>query len=182
MDQVQQLHPHVLIFPFPAQGHVNSMLKLAELLCHAGINITFLVSYKIHNRLLRHSNVTSRFSKYPGFHLDHLPDGLDENNIHRPEGIMELYTSFQSIVKPFLKEFLSKDPATGGKSMPPLTSIIADGVLMSVALDVAEEIGVPVIYFRTISASAFWTYFCIPQMIEAAELPFSGIQLNLIKI
>jgi hypothetical protein len=33
---------HVLIFPFPAQGHVNSMLKLAGLLSLAGLHVTFL--------------------------------------------------------------------------------------------------------------------------------------------
>ncbi|KAL3521157.1 hypothetical protein ACH5RR_019306 [Cinchona calisaya] len=181
MDQVQQqqqLSPHVLIFPFPAQGHVNSMLKLSELLCLAGINITFLASYNIHNRLLRHSNVISRFSKYPGFNLEHLPDGINENNIHTPGGVMELYTALRSIGRPFLTELLSKDSGDGGKNMPPLTCIIADGIL-SVALDVAQEFGLPVLYFRTISALAFWAYFCIPQLIEAGELPFSGNDMDL---
>ncbi|XP_027085749.2 7-deoxyloganetic acid glucosyltransferase-like [Coffea arabica] len=179
MDQVQQLRPHVLIFPFPAQGHVNSMLKLAELLCLAGINITFLVSNNIHNRLLRHTNVVSRFSKYPGFHLDHYPDAYDESKVHIAQEIMDLCTALQSVVKPFLKELLSKDPAHGTrKDRPPFSCIIVDGFL-SLALDVAEEIGLPLICFRTISAGAFWTYFCIPRLVEAGELPFPGDEMNL---
>nr|XP_027086763.1 7-deoxyloganetic acid glucosyltransferase-like [Coffea arabica] len=179
MDQVEQHRPHVLIFPFQAQGHVNSMLKLAELLCLAGINITFLVSYNIHNRLLRHTDVVSRFSKYPGFNLDHYPDAYDESKIHTAQQIMELYSSLQSVVKPFLREFMSKDPAHGtGKNRSRFSSIIADGIL-SLALDVAEEIGLPLIYFRTISAGAFWTYFCIPQLVEAGELPFPGDDMSI---
>ncbi|CDP05613.1 unnamed protein product [Coffea canephora] len=86
---------------------------------------------------------------------------------------MDLHTSLQSVMKPFLKEFLSKDPVGGsGKNRPPFTSIIADGIL-SVALDVAEEIGLPVIYFRTTSAGFFWPYFCTPLLTEAGEFPFS---------
>ena len=46
--------PHVLIFPLPAQGHVNSMLNLAQLLSLAGLNITFL-----NTDHERHHNATS---------------------------------------------------------------------------------------------------------------------------
>ncbi|RVW60759.1 hypothetical protein CK203_033589 [Vitis vinifera] len=45
----RSVSPHVLVFPFPIQGHVNSMLKLAELLSLAGLRITFLNSYYTHS-------------------------------------------------------------------------------------------------------------------------------------
>jgi UDP:flavonoid glycosyltransferase YjiC (YdhE family) len=40
MDQQQQAH--MLPFPFPALGHIKPLLSLAELLCHAGLHVTFL--------------------------------------------------------------------------------------------------------------------------------------------
>ncbi|KAL3523916.1 hypothetical protein ACH5RR_016750 [Cinchona calisaya] len=166
--------PHVLIFPFPAQGHVNSMLKLAELLCLAGINITYLVSPNIHERLLRHTDIESRFSKYPGFQLETLPNRVYQRNVNTADEVVMLYDSLHSFAKPFLRDILA--PNSGGK--PPVTCIIADGIL-SMALDVAEEMDVPIIYFRTIGASAFWAYLCIPQLIEAGEMPFTGNDLDI---
>ncbi|CAK9142104.1 unnamed protein product [Ilex paraguariensis] len=171
MDQ-PELAPHVLIFPFPAQGHVNSMLKLAELLCLSGIHVTYLVSASIHCRLLTHTNVQSRFNHYPGFCFQTLPYGLYEGTVHTHDGVFKLYESLKAIAKSFLRELMvSGRPITNARR--PVTCVIADGVL-SLAIEVGEEIGIPVIFFRTISACAFWAYFCIPELIEAGELPFNG--------
>ncbi|KAM7494835.1 hypothetical protein LguiB_029444 [Lonicera macranthoides] len=74
------LPPHVLIFPLPIQGHVNSMLKIAELLSDSGIHVTFLVSDHSHDRLLRYSSVHRRFSCYPGFRFATISDGLSVGN------------------------------------------------------------------------------------------------------
>jgi hypothetical protein len=68
--------PHVLLFPFPAQGHVNSMLKLAELLPLAGLQVTFLNTDHNHNHLVCYTNVLARFACFPGFQFKIIPDGL----------------------------------------------------------------------------------------------------------
>lgn len=162
--------PHVLIFPFPAQGHVNSMLKLAELLSLSDVYITFLVSKNIHDRLLHHTDVKSRFSNNPGFYLQVLPREIDEDHPTSPDAVAKFFDSLQIYGKPYLRELI--DDKGNRNKRPPITSIIAD---LSAALEVAQEIGLPFIYFRTISACAFWSYFCIPQLIEAGELPFLGI-------
>ncbi|KAL0299228.1 UNVERIFIED_CONTAM: 7-deoxyloganetic acid glucosyl transferase [Sesamum radiatum] len=44
------------------QGHINSMLKLAELFCLANLHVTMLLSEYTHGRLRRHANIESRFS------------------------------------------------------------------------------------------------------------------------
>jgi len=38
----------------------------------------------------------------------------------------------------------------------PLSCIIADGIMSTIAMDAAQEVGVPVIAFRTYSATATW--------------------------
>lgn len=88
MDQ-NSLPPHVLIFPFPAQGYVNSMLKLAELLCLADIHVTFLVSANTKDRLARFTNVGSRFGSYPGFRLETLPKFLWFHEIFYDKYVIE---------------------------------------------------------------------------------------------
>ncbi|TYG51934.1 hypothetical protein ES288_D10G301300v1 [Gossypium darwinii] len=72
--------PHVLIFPFPAQGHVNSMLKLAELLALASLKVTFLNSKYNHECLVCHIYILSHFTQYPGFKFETIPDGLPQDH------------------------------------------------------------------------------------------------------
>ncbi|KAG6744185.1 hypothetical protein POTOM_052895 [Populus tomentosa] len=59
-----------------------------------------------------------------------------------------------------------------GRWEPP-TCIIADGI-MSFAIDIAEELTIPIITFRTFSACCTWTYFHLTKLIEEGEVPFQG--------
>ncbi|CAK7325781.1 unnamed protein product [Dovyalis caffra] len=157
---------HVLIFPLPAQGHVISMLKLAELLSLAGINITFLNSEYNHERLFRYTNIQDRFMKYPGFRFQTITDGLPVDHPRSGGQFMEIVDSIKLITKPIFKKMLLE-------TMPPVNCIIVDGVFGSIG-DVAIEVGIPIIYFRTISACSFWVYFSIIDIIEACQLPIRG--------
>ncbi|GAB2277242.1 hypothetical protein Dimus_011949 [Dionaea muscipula] len=168
MENHESPSPHVLIFPLPAQGHVNSMLNLAELLCLADLKVTFLNSTHNHLRLLQHTDIQTRFSRYKGFRLEAIPDGLPEDHPRSGRQIMDIFKSIIPAGSPILKEILlgSKD-----ERISPITCFIVDGAF-AFCYDIAEEVGVPVIAFRTISACAFWVYFCIPKLIEDGVLPF----------
>nr|GMD59075.1 7-deoxyloganetic acid glucosyltransferase-like [Ipomoea batatas] len=158
---------HILIFPFPIQGHVNSMLKLAHLFDLSNFHVTFFVPSNIHARLLAHTDVNSgRFS--PRFRLQSFPAGIYEGAIDSKEGFMELCDSLNKIARPFLRECLAQKR----NSSLPFTAFISDFQL-SIALDVVGEecFDLPVYYFRTISACAFWAYFSLPDLFEAGELP-----------
>ncbi|KAF2296180.1 hypothetical protein GH714_036519 [Hevea brasiliensis] len=109
------------------------MLKLAELLSLAGLNITFLNTEHNHERLTRFTDVEARFAN-----------------------------------KPIFKQLLVE-------TRPPINCIIGDG---GFHLDLAIEPGIPIIRFRTVSASCFWTYFCVPDMIEACELPIKAFEFD----
>lgn len=173
--------PHVLILPLPAQGHVNSMLKLAELLALAGLHITFLNTDYNQDRLLRHTNVQARFAAFPGFRFKIIPDGLPINHPRGGDHFPEMFNSMKSVTKPLLREMLVScklqnhgDSGSSSNSnnirSGPVNCIIADGSL-TFPIDVGNELGIPVIHFRTIGACAFWVYFSVPDMDEAGELP-----------
>ena len=162
-----QASPHVLIFPLPAQGHINSMLKLAELFALAGLKVTFLNTEYNHERLVRHTDIRSRFAKYPRFGFQTIPDGLPQDHPRVGHGFMEIFESLVLRTKPILREMLVN-------IKPTVDCIIGDGVL-GLILDVADELGIPIIQFRTVSASSIWAYFAIPDMIEAGELPIRGM-------
>ncbi|KAK9743062.1 hypothetical protein RND81_03G214600 [Saponaria officinalis] len=66
---------HVVMLPQQAQGHVKSMLNLAELLCLANVKVTFLVTAQIHDSLVQHTDTVGRFGRYPSlFEFTVVPD------------------------------------------------------------------------------------------------------------
>jgi len=171
---MKQCPAHVLIFPFPAQGHVNSMLKLADLLGLAGLHVTFLNTAFIHDRLVRYTDIETRFSCYPGFQFKTISDGLPSDHPRSGDRLFELFESLNSKTKLLLKEMLMAPNQLCSKSGPSVTCIIVDGIIDGFTSDIANELRIPIIYFLTISACSLWTHFSVPSIIEAGELPIRG--------
>ncbi|CAN4095821.1 unnamed protein product [Withania somnifera] len=90
MDEQQSPPPHVLIFPLPLQGPVNSMFKLAQLLCLSGLHITFLLTENVHSRLLLHTDIASRFDQFPGLQIKTISDGLPDDHPREGSKFMEM--------------------------------------------------------------------------------------------
>lgn len=168
------LPPHVLIFPLPAQGHINSMLNLAHLFCLSEFHVTFIVSEFSHRRLLTHSSSAAAFSHHPGFQFRPLPDGLPDDHPRAGDRFMEMIPAVANTMVPSFKKMMIQENflASAGRRRP-ATCFIADGVLSSVG-DFAVENGIPLIYFRTAAACYFWSLFCYPELVEAGEIPFNG--------
>ncbi|KAL3647336.1 hypothetical protein CASFOL_008304 [Castilleja foliolosa] len=169
-----ELPPHVLIFPLPMQGHINSMLKLAELLCLSNIQVTMLLSTYTHGRLRRHANIESRFSRYAGFRVVSITDGLPEDHPRSGERTMEIVMSLLKVGgAEFRKLMETTDALSDGGSRRRVSCLIMDGVL-SFAIPVVEELGIPFIYFRTVGACSFWANYSFKEVIEAGEVPLKG--------
>ncbi|KAL0382065.1 UNVERIFIED_CONTAM: 7-deoxyloganetic acid glucosyl transferase [Sesamum calycinum] len=173
-ETATELPPHILIFPVPLQGHVNSMLNLAELLCLSGLHVTILLSDYTHNHLLRHASLQSRFSRHSGFRVATISDGLPADHPRVGERILDLALSLKEIGgSEFRRLMESTDGLSDGGARRRVSCLIMDGVL-SFTTSVVEEMGIPYIYFRTISACAFWPFFCIQEIMDAGEIPFKG--------
>ncbi|KAI7749772.1 hypothetical protein M8C21_002108 [Ambrosia artemisiifolia] len=180
MDQQNNtLEPHVLIFPLPFQGPVNCALKLAELLCLSGIHVTFLNTEHIHRPLIRHTNVLSRFNRYPNFTFETVPDGLEHEKPVSGDRFMEVMDAVDAVSKPLFREMMVSGRLSR-KSDRPVTVMISDA-LFSFAVDIAIEMSIPVICFETISPCCLWTsYFNLPTLIEAGDVPFKGVRVFLL--
>ncbi|KAL2548797.1 UDP-glycosyltransferase 85A5 [Forsythia ovata] len=172
-SQEASLPPHVLIFSLPVQGHVNSMLKLAEILCVSGLDITFMVSDFSHSRLLKHTTA-SRFERYAGFSFQSISDGLPDDHPRAGEQVMDILPSTKNITGPLFKQMMLEKNLFASESRRPITCIIAEEVL-SFTGDFAEEKGILLIYFHTISACSVWAYKRIPELIEAGEISVKGV-------
>ncbi|XAR65878.1 7-deoxyloganetic acid glucosyltransferase [Bertholletia excelsa] len=152
------------------------MLRLAELLCLSGLHVTFLVTDHIHARLAHHGEVQSRLASDSKFCFQTISDGLPEDHPCSVQQFVDLSFSLRTTTKPLFKKLLISLRRSSDVRRP-VTCVIADGIL-SVAVDVAEEVGVPIIIFRTASACSFWAFFCIPELISAGEIPFPDNDLD----
>ncbi|XP_016573460.2 7-deoxyloganetic acid glucosyl transferase [Capsicum annuum] len=178
MEEQQSLPPHVLIFPLPLQGPVNSMFKLAQLLCYSGLHITLLLTENIYNRLVLHTDITSRFDhQFHGLQIKTISDGLHDDHPREGSKFMEVFESLRTKTKMLFKDMLTSDLLCDGGRRRRVGCIIADGIL-GFTCDVAEEIGVPVFCVRTISPCCLWIFFCLPKLIESGEYPFKDDDLD----
>ncbi|XP_047956778.1 7-deoxyloganetic acid glucosyltransferase-like [Salvia hispanica] len=163
--------PHILIIPIPLQGHVNSMLNLAEILCLSDLHVTILLSDYIHDRLLRHASLDSRFSSYTSFRVATISDGLPDDHPRSGSQMVDVLHSVREVGGPqFRRLMVSTDGMSDGGARPRVSCLIMDG-MPNFPIPVAAEMGIPFIYFPTISACGLWPYFCFQEVIDAGELP-----------
>ncbi|XP_058096860.1 7-deoxyloganetin glucosyltransferase-like [Magnolia sinica] len=160
--------PHAVCIPFPAQGHINPMLKLAKLLHSRGFYITFVNTEFNHKRLLR-SRGSESFSRLHEFSFETIPDGLPPSDRDATQDIQALCQSTkENCLTPF-RNLVTKLNDTGG--IPRVSCIIADGIMLF-TLPVADELRIPEVLLWTTSACGFMGYLYYRQLIERGFTPF----------
>lgn len=165
---------HVLLFPFPAKGHIKPFLCLAKLLCTAGLEVTFLNTDHHHHRIHNLHRLTDQF---PSLHFESISDGLP---LDESRDLLDgkLYGSMCEVTEPLFRELLvSYNNGTFSGQRPPITCVITD-VIFRFPVDVAEELGIPVFCFCTFSARFLVLYFSIPNLLEDGQLPYPGNSQN----
>ncbi|KAI9081231.1 hypothetical protein K1719_036803 [Acacia pycnantha] len=164
--------PHAVCIPYPAQGHINPMLKLAKLLhFHGGFHITFVNTEFNHRRLLK-SRGSDSLNGLSSFRFETIPDGFpnsgDATITDATQDIPSLCESTRrTCLAPFtdLIKKLNNSP-----HVPPVTCIVSDGV-MSFTVDAAKQLGIPDVLFWTTSACGFICYVHYRQLIDKGLTP-----------
>ncbi|KAM0881371.1 hypothetical protein ACQ4PT_032997 [Festuca glaucescens] len=160
---------HVLVFPCPVQGDINCMLYFAAGLLDAGLHVTFL--HSDHN--LRRLGLATATSTSPRLRFLSVPDGLPDDHPRSAGDLAEFFNSLRtntSVAYRALLASLCAGAPSSDKGFPPVTCVVADGML-PFAIDVAEELGVPALAFRTASACSFLAYLSVPKLVELGEVP-----------
>ncbi|MCL7044247.1 hypothetical protein MKW94_012425 [Papaver nudicaule] len=161
--------PHVVCIPFPTQGHVNPMLKLAKLLHHKGFYVTFVNTEYNHQRLLN-SRGPDSLRGLQDFKFETIPDGLlATDSINVTQEITALCDSTSKTCLVPFRKLLEKLNDSSSPS-PPVKCIIAGG-WMSFTLDAAEELGIPEIIFWTPSGCGFMAFLHYKDLIEKGLTP-----------
>ena len=100
--------PHAVCVPYPAQGHINPMLKLAKILHYRGFHITFVNTEYNHKRLLK-SRGPDSLNDLPSFQFKTIPDGLpDQSDIDATQDVPSLCVSTQKHCLPPFRSLLLK--------------------------------------------------------------------------
>ncbi|XP_075518827.1 7-deoxyloganetin glucosyltransferase-like [Primulina tabacum] len=179
MDSEIARKPHAVCIPFPAQGHINPMLKLAKLLNHKGFHITFVNTEYNHRRLLRSRGPYS-LDGLPSFKFETIPDGLPPSDADATQDVPSLcYSTSTTCLSP-LRDLMKRLNGSGRSSdLPPVTCIVTDGV-MSFALEAAEEFRIPGVLFWTTSACGFYGYTQYATLVQKGYIPLkdSGCLTN----
>lgn len=165
--------PHAVCIPFPAQGHINPMLKLAKLLHQRGFHITFVNTEFNHKRLLKTQTAES-LTAVSSFRFETIPDGLPESDSNATQDIPSLLDSTSKHCLAPFRDLLSKLNNTASSNVPPVTCIVSDGV-MTFTLAAAEELGIPDVLFWTTSAYGFMGYVQYRDLVDKGYTPLKGI-------
>ncbi|KAL6310756.1 hypothetical protein AAG906_006050 [Vitis piasezkii] len=161
--------PHVVLIPYPAQGHVNPMLKLAKLLHNKGFFVSFVNTEYNHKRLLR-SRGPNSLDGLSDFRFETIPDGLPPSDADATQDIPSLCDSTtKNCLAPFCA-LITKLNDPSYSPGPPVSCIVSDGV-MSFTLDAAEKFGVPEVVFWTTSACGFLGYRHYRNLIRRGLIP-----------
>jgi len=164
--------PHAVCIPYPAQGHINPMLKLAKILHSKGFHITFVNTEYNHNRLLL-SMGPDALDGLPSFRFETITDGLPLTAANVTQDIPTLcFSTERHCLQPF-RELLGRLNHCGG-GVPPVSCIVSDAV-MFFTLDAAEELGVPEVLLWTASACGLLGYAQYEKLLQLGLIPFKGI-------
>ncbi|GMP80291.1 hypothetical protein CsSME_00035444 [Camellia sinensis var. sinensis] len=156
--------PHAVCIPFPAQGHINPMLKLAKLLHNRDFHITFVNTESNHNRILK-SRGPDSLDGLPSFRFETIPDGLPKLDANA----YLLESTSKDWLVPFI-DLLSKLSDTATSNVPPITCIVSDSI-MCFTLAAAEELGIPYVSFWSAGACGFMGFIQYRNLVEKGFLP-----------
>ncbi|MCD9638444.1 hypothetical protein HAX54_022440 [Datura stramonium] len=159
--------PHALCIPFPAQGHINPMLKLAKLLHVRGFHITFVNTEFNHRRLLKSRGPNSLVG-LPSFRFESIPDGLPPSNEDATQDISSLCEACKKSCLDHFRDLVTR--LNDNSNFPSITCIVSD-VGMSFTLQVSQELGIPNVAFWTASGCAFWALIQYPKLVEKGYFP-----------
>ncbi|PKU84724.1 7-deoxyloganetin glucosyltransferase-like [Dendrobium catenatum] len=170
MGSVAAEKHHAVCVPYPAQGHMNPVLKLAKVLHARGFYITFVLTEFNYRRLVR-SQGAEAVRGLADFRFASIPDGLPYSDEDATQNVPDLCEStMKNCLGPFLG-LLAKLNEENSSGAPPVSCIVSDGV-MSFTLDAARDLGIPEILFWTTSACGFLAYLHYQQLVDRGLVPF----------
>ncbi|MED6216525.1 hypothetical protein PIB30_008510 [Stylosanthes scabra] len=164
---------HVLVLPYPAQGHVNPLMHLSQKLVQHGCKVTFVNTEFNHKRVVNAMNgkVSLDGSKVE---LVSVPDGLgpEEDRNDHAGLILSMERTMPSDLERLIRDINSMDGGSNG-----ITSIICD-TYMAWGLEVAQKLGIKGAIIIPSSAAILALEDNIPKLIEDGIMDSDGLPIK----
>uniref|UniRef100_A0A1J3F233 UDP-glycosyltransferase 89A2 n=1 Tax=Noccaea caerulescens TaxID=107243 RepID=A0A1J3F233_NOCCA len=137
--------PHILVFPFPAQGHLLPLLDLTHQLCLRGITVSVVVTpgnlTYLSPLISAHPSVSAVVFPFPPH--PSLPSGVENVKDVGNSGNLPIMASLRQLRDPIIHWFRSHPN--------PPTALISD-FFLGWTHDLCNQIGIPRFAFFSISA------------------------------
>ncbi|OMO59202.1 UDP-glucuronosyl/UDP-glucosyltransferase [Corchorus olitorius] len=147
-DENKDQKPHLLIFLYPSQGHINPLLLFTKRLVSKGVKATL-----VNTIFLSNSNFSGGSSS-SSFDLETISDGFDEGGYDRAGSADVYLPTFWSVGPKSLATLINKLVHAGR----PIDAIVYDGFMPGV-LDVAKQFGIRSAVFFTQSYAVNTVYY-----------------------
>ncbi|KAI6675641.1 hypothetical protein NL676_003547 [Syzygium grande] len=165
---------HVLVIPFPAQGHVTPLLKLSHCIADYGVKVTFVNTQSIHAQVMAANPGLDEGSNRIKFVT--IPDGLETDEERKDP--TKMLTSILRVMPGHLQQLIEKvKKQSNGNGDEPISFMIAD-LTVGWVLEVAERMGIKRAGFWPASVSTLALILHIPQLIEGGVIDNNGIALK----
>jgi hypothetical protein len=161
------MQPHVVVIPYPAQGHVAPLMKLSHLIVGHGIKVTFVTTEFIHAKLTASMPVNNE-EKSP-IRLVSIPDGLEPGDDRNdPTKRIESVVKFMPA---HFKDLIEKINKSDDDDQ--ISCVIADAFI-GWALEVAEKMGIKRAAFFPAGPGNLALLLHIPKLIEDGIIDAKG--------
>ncbi|KAL5997975.1 hypothetical protein ACLOJK_008909 [Asimina triloba] len=148
--------PHVLVLPYPVQGHISPMLQFAKRLQAHGLKVTLATT----RFLAKHTA--------PGpIEIVTISDGFDEGGYLAAPDPETYHTRLEMVGSQTLGEMMEERPF----------SCLVYDTSLPWAVDVAEKMGVLGVAFSTQSAAVFAVYYYVGRGMMAAPAEGSTVAM-----
>lgn len=157
---------HILIIPYPVQGHVIPLMELAQSLAKYGFNITFVSTEFTHKSIL--NSLSGKNSLHDHIHLISV---LDESETGEDKNVPgKLSEAISKIMPGRIENLIQENYASEDER---ITCVIADQSL-GWALQVAAKMGIKRAAFLTAAAANLILGFNIANLINDGIIDNDG--------
>ncbi|KAF7074745.1 hypothetical protein CFC21_079571 [Triticum aestivum] len=158
--------PHVMVLPFPAQGHVTPFMELSHRLVDRGFQVTFVCTELIHALLL---DTGTSGDALCGIRLVSIPDGMADGDDRRD--LSKFVGAITRYVPGYVEDLIRETAASGEKEVKWL---LAD-VNLGFCYQGAKNLGVRVAAVWPAAAASLGMWSSIPKMIEDGFIDDKGM-------
>lgn len=151
--------PHILVVPYPAQGHVMPMMELAQIIAKHGLKVTFVNTDFVHNQIFNALSNKDDFGD--GIRLVSVPDGLEPWEDRKD--LAKLTAAMHRDMPGKLQEMIEN--INYAEDDDKITCVIAD-VSVGWALKIADDFNIRPVVFCPAAAAQFAVFLSLTKLLE----------------